>query len=158
MSTYYPRDKREAILDVHYGIVVNELNARLLSRSGVAAGVASLFSSSAIYVAITQGHPLAATLAGSIVSILGLISTLSGFAERRAEHNAMRKRFGELSSQCSQLSLDEIDVRLRALQSDGPVGIRALDWIAYNRNLLTHGYADHLVRLPLLSKLLRLVV
>lgn len=158
MSTHYPRDKREAILDVQYGIVVNELNAKLLSRFSVATGVASLFSSSAIYVAITQGHPLAATLAGSVVSILGLISTLSGLGEKRSEHNAMRKRFGELSSQCPQLSLDEIDARLRALQSDGPAGVRGLDWIAYNRNLLTHGYADHLVRLPLLSKLLQFVV
>ena len=139
------RTKHEAHLDVLYGMELNDMNERFYRRLDGIFSFITILGGSGAFAAFIAGHPATAGYVGLVIAIFGYIDREMRPAQKAEKCAQQRRKFGKLAATTHSLSLEQIDQKLRLLQSNGPATISALAMPAHRQNLSSNGYpTDHL--------------
>jgi hypothetical protein len=147
----------EAVMDVRYGVCFNDLCERFYSRLDMAFGALSLTGGSAAAASVVNGSPTLAAAAGLVLAVVAVFERLVGAAKKAEQHAAARRAYGDINALAQAMGVEEIDARLRVLQSSTPSGISSLGMPAYNANLRSAGHAQRVQPLSRIERLAALM-
>jgi hypothetical protein len=135
----------EATLDIRYGCRFNDMNARLYRSMDFMFGFIGLFGGSGALIAAIGGYKALGVIAGALIAAVAVIERLVRPIEKAVEHDDAKRRYADLSARASEITLQELDKELTALQANAPSGFSALEIPAYNANLLANGRPEYSV-------------
>jgi hypothetical protein len=141
----YERTAYEAKLDVTYSIMLHRLTENFYKKIETAFAFLSVLSGAAILTATFGESAKFITIFAFIAACTGILTIVIRPAEKYALHEVWRNKFTDLNVLIERkkiVNLEDIDSELRALQGQSPSAICALETIAYNRNLTSHGRPD----------------
>ncbi len=159
MTSDSPRTLGEAVMDVRYCARYHELNERFhrrldtfLTLVAVAGGASAIVG---LGEAVPDGWaPHLARWGGALLAIFAVLQILVKPGEQATRHAVARRALLELESVAWDLDLRELDRRKLRIDAESPQGLRSLEWVAFNANLRTHGFADRVVPVPWVSQVL----
>ncbi len=144
MSRTDGRTHYEATIDVRYGMRFNELNARLYNHiDGAISFITMLGTCGAAVSFVNQSPPLAAA-SGLLLAAVAALGRVIGPARKAEQHAAACRNYAAIDAAAADLTLEQIDARLRPLQASSPGGFRLLAAPAYLDNLRSNGIATDL--------------
>lgn len=154
-----PRTQGEAIIDVMYGIIYNDMNARLYGRIDGFITLINLLGGSAIFVTmLNDKNSMISGMVGLFIALMALIQQIVKPAEKKIACNIHKEKYGQLASRAASLNLQEIDVELRILQTTGPDTISSLAIPAYNQNVISNGFPSYKLKETTWNKIVKLLI
>lgn len=83
------------------------------------------------------------TFAALLMAVTTVMDQLLSPAVRSEQHKFHSRKFSDLDAQAESLSFEELEIRLKYLQSRGPDdGPQPIRWIAYNDTVTSKGHTD----------------
>lgn len=140
--TEITRNQAEAVLDAHYGITFNRLNACLYRRIDSFFSLINVVGGSAAFAMVMGGIPYYAGWIGLAIAALAYLEREVKPGQKAVLCEAHAERFGDLAGRAPSLSLVDLDRELLRLQATGPATFASLRMPAYNDNVLSRGYPD----------------
>lgn len=138
-----PRTHEEVCLDVSYSVRWNELNEILFSRVDAAIKIVSLLLSTGAVAGYLADEAALSALSGLLLAFLTIFDVVVSPGRKICEFNEAGRRFAELYVVAPRLPMAELDADWRRLCAQYKTrGINALQPIAHNANLRTHGRPD----------------
>jgi len=141
----YERTPYEARLDITYAIMLHRLTENFYKRLDTVFAFLSVLSGAAILTATFGDGEKFLTLFAFVAACTGILSVVIRPAEKSALHEVWRNKYTDLLALIEGkklVGLEAIESELRTLQGQSPSAICALEPIAFNRNLASHGRPD----------------
>jgi len=141
----YERTAYEARLDVTYAITLHRLTENFYKKIDTAFAFLAILSGAGILTATFGEYEIFTKIFAFVAACTGILSVAIRPAEKYALHEVWRNKFTDLLALIEAkklVDLDAIDTELRRLQGQSPSAISALELVAFNRNLMSHGRPD----------------
>lgn len=149
-----PRTHYEATLDVRYAIHWNTLNERLHRHIDAALKFCVLLLGSTAFGAYFVARPELSALAGLLMAIFTIVDVVAAPGRKACAFSEARRRFIDLNARAPALSLEALDLALERLRGEcTSAGVRALEPVAYNDNLLASGRPDACMQVTCWSRI-----
>jgi hypothetical protein len=140
-----PRNHAEAVLDLHYAIRYCGDNERFYRRAATALSFLLIFGGSSAFAGMLGGRPELVGWVGLALAAVATIEHLVSPIERATRFEMQARRYQGLNAVASSLTLGDLDARFEAIRADSPIGLRVLEPIAYNANLLSEGFPENVM-------------
>lgn len=153
-----PRTKGESLLDLDFAIEVSVLNQRFYERVNKAIALISLVAGSAAFVTVFHPNSVIVTVAGFAVGFLALTEQVYDFRGKAATHALLIRKFLKLKVRSAGMTLEKLDAAQATLALDTIPVIQGLRRVAYNNNVLRHGYGNFAKPLTRWQRLLAFLI
>ncbi len=138
----YVRTKGEALLDLDFAVEICVLNQRFYERVHKVIALISLLAGSAAFVTIFHPNSIVVTVAGFVVGILALMEQVYDFRGKAAIHSMLNRKFLKLRARSANMTLEKLDAAHANLAADAIPVIQGLRRLAYNNNVVRHGFGN----------------
>jgi hypothetical protein len=152
------RTKGESLLDLDFAIEISVLNQRFYERVNKAIALVSLVAGSAAFVTVFHPNSVVVTVAGLTVGFLALTEQVYDFRGKAATHSMLIRKFLKLKARSGGMTLERLDAAQATLALDTIPVVQGLRRVAYNNNVLRHGYSDFVRPLSRWQRLLVFLV
>lgn len=148
------RTLANAVMEVRIGVHYGVRNERFWRRVDTTINLTGAFAGTAAFAAVLAGNGLLGAVAGVALAASSCVALVTRPLETAFEFRDYRRKFGELDAIAWDLSLAELDKRLKCLQQEAPIGIKGLQGAAWNDAVLANGHAGRVVPLNLYERVL----
>ena len=155
---HVPRSKGEALLDLSYIVETCVLNQRFNDRVDKAIAFISLLAGSAAFVTLFHPNSVVVTVSGLLVGVLTLAAQVYDFRSKAAAHGELLKRYMRIKEKSGSQDLAALDASIARVSKDSIPVVQGLKKLAYNNNVMSHGYESFVRPLNRWEKLLALLV
>jgi hypothetical protein len=81
--------------------------------------------------------------AGLLMALITVLDVVLAPGRKVCEFNEARRKFNELDGKAPSMSIADLDIEIARLRGEyAAVGLRALQSVAYNQNVLANGRGD----------------
>lgn len=143
-----------AVTEVRYAIFFAGRNEAYWRHLDTILNLMNALAGSAAFGALFAQSSTVGALAGICIAIGSCVSLVMKPIDKAIEFRDFRRKFAKLDAEAWEMELADLDMALKVLRQEGPMGFESLGAIAWNDAMLADGHEERVNRLTWFQKLM----